>query len=346
LLIESRQGGVWLPQLGLWLDPSQAVRGPERVFVSHAHSDHTARHQEVILTEATARLMRARIGGRRVEHVLPFGEPRLFAGGPLPFQITLLPAGHILGSAMALLEAEGESLLYTGDFKLHRSLTAGVCEPCLADVLVMETTFGRPQYRFPPDDAVWSELIHFCRETTDGGATAVLLAYSLGKSQELLCGLAGSGLTILLHNAAHKVTQVYEEMGQRFPPFERYEVGPTEGKVLICPPNVARSAWLRGLGRTRVAVCTGWAVDRSCRFRSGADAAFPLSDHADFPDLIEMVKRVGPRKVFTLHGSAADFAQTLRARGYDAQALGEDEQMLLPLDDHREAEAFARTHPR
>ena len=159
LSIEFCRRGACLPQLGLWLDPSQAVRGPERVFVSHAHSDHTARHREVILTEATARLMKARIGGRRLEHVLPFGEPRRFEGDPVPFQITLLPAGHILGSAMALIEAEGESLLYTGDFKLRHSLSAGLCEPRPADVLVMETTFGRPQYRFPPDDAVWSELI-------------------------------------------------------------------------------------------------------------------------------------------------------------------------------------------
>jgi DNA ligase-1 len=88
---------------------------------------------------------------------------------------------------------------------------------------------------------------------------------------------------------------------------------------------------LRKLGRARVAVMTGWAVDSSCRYRYGADAAFPLSDHADFDDLIEFVKQVQPRKVFTLHGFAADFAQRLRELGFDAEALSEEEQMPLGL---------------
>ena len=139
------RGGVLLPQLGLWLDPQERQIGRERVFVSHAHSDHTGRHREVILTEPTARLMQARLGGRRIEHRLRFGERREFAHDDLPFHLTLLPAGHILGSAMAFVEVGGKSLLYTGDFKLKPGLTAEPCAPCRADILIMETTFGRPK---------------------------------------------------------------------------------------------------------------------------------------------------------------------------------------------------------
>jgi DNA ligase-1 len=128
------------------------------------------------------------------------------------------------------------------------------------------------------------------------------------------------------------MTQVYEQFGQCFPPYEPYEAGRTHGKVLLCPPNVVNTAMLRNLGKHRSAVLTGWAVDPSSKYRYGADAAFPISDHADFPDLIEFVKRVSPEKVLTLHGFAADFAQTLREMGYDAQALSEDEQMTLGLN--------------
>jgi len=99
----------------------------------------------------------------------------------------------------------------------------------------------------------------------------------------------------------------------------------------LCPPNVVNSAMLRNLGKTRTAILTGWAVDSNCRFRYQCDAAFPLSDHADFSDLIEMVKKVRPRIVYTLHGFAADFAQTLRGLGYDARALSEDEQLALEI---------------
>src|SRR5205807_7453192 len=67
----------------------------------------------------------------------------------------------------------------------------------------------------------------------------------------------------------------------------------------------------------------------NCRFRYQCDAAFALSDHADFPDLIELVKKVNPKRVLTLHGFAADFAQTLRDLGYDASPLSEEEQFTL-----------------
>src|SRR2546421_4625452 len=109
--MEFRRGGILLPQLGLWLDAHEAQTGPEKVFVSHAHADHTGFHREVILSAATARLMQARMGGQRIENILPFHENRMFANGRIPFQMTLLPAGHVFGSAMARIETEKQSLL-------------------------------------------------------------------------------------------------------------------------------------------------------------------------------------------------------------------------------------------
>lgn len=326
------RGGVLLPQLGLWLDPQSRQTGLERVFVSHAHSDHTGRHREVILTEPTARLMQARIGGRRIEHVLRFGERREFAHGDTRFHLTLLAAGHILGSAMAFVEAGGESLLYTGDFKLRPGFTAEFCAPRRADLLIMETTFGRPKYIFPLAGDVLREVIRFCHEALDEGATPVLLAYSLGKSQELLRGLAGAGLPLRLHDKAHQLTGIYEQLGHQFPAFARFAEDTTGGQVVIGPPQLARSALLTKLGRVRTAILTGWALDSGCRFRAGTDAAFAFSDHADFNELIEFVRQVAPRRVFTLHGFAADFAQTLRRLGFDAQALSESEQLELALE--------------
>jgi DNA ligase 1 len=327
--MEFRAGSLHLPALGLWLDAHDPQHGPERVFVSHAHADHVAAHREVILSGPTAKLMQARLPGSRFEHLLNFGEPKRFEHHGTAWQLTLLPAGHIFGSAMSLIEVEGQTLLYTGDFKLRRGRSAEPCEPRHADVLVMETTFGRPQYVFPPTDAVLKGVARFCHEALDNDETPVLLGYSLGKSQELLCGLAELGLPLMLHGATHKLTQVYEEFGQCFPPYEPYDAARARGKVLLCPPQVVNSALMRHLGKTRTAILTGWAVEPNCRYRYQCDAAFPLSDHADFPDLVDMVKRVQPQKVYTLHGFAADFAQTLRELGYDAQALSQDEQLTL-----------------
>ena len=331
LAIRFHRGGVYLPKLGLWLDPPEPKTGPDRVFVSHAHSDHIGLHREVILSKPTSKLMHARLGGEWIEHLLPFGEAMEFEGPEARFKLTLLPAGHIFGSAMSLLETTDGSLLYTGDFKLRPGLSAEACEPRPADILIMETTYGRPSYRFPPAADVLKGVARFCREALDNEETPVLLGYSLGKSQELLRGLADAGLPIMLHGAVHKLTRIYEQFGQSFPAYQKYESSSARGQVLVCPPNVVNSAMLRNLGPIRLAVLTGWAVDANCRYRYQAHAAFPLSDHADFPDLLELVKRVQPRQVYTLHGFAADFAQGLRDLGYQAQALSEDEQLALPL---------------
>jgi len=311
------------------MDPDEPRLGPEKVFISHAHSDHIAPHREVILSAPTAKLMQARMPGTRQEHVLPFGESRTFEAGPTSFTLTLLPAGHIFGSAMALVQTDPQSLLYTGDFKLRPGLSAEKCEPRPAEILIMETTFGRPQYVFPPAPEVLKSVIRFCREALDNDETPVLLGYSLGKSQELLCGLGEAGLPLMLHGSIFNLTRLYEQFGHCFPPYEPYQSGAARGKVLLCPPHVVGSAMLRNLGRSRTAILTGWAVDPNCRYRYQCDAAFPLSDHADFPQLLELVKQVRPKKVYTLHGFAADFAQTLRQLGIDAQSLSQDEQLAL-----------------
>jgi len=323
-------GGVHLPSLSLWLDGQKRRLRPDRVFVSHAHSDHIARHEEVILTPTTSSFMRARLRGDRIEHRLSYGQTQAFADGPFPFNLTMLPAGHIPGSAMALVECEGGSLLYTGDFKLRTGLVAEPCEPRRADVLVIEATFGRPCYRFPPAETTWEAIIGFCQQTLKAGQTPVLLGYSLGKAQELAAGVVRAGLPVMLHRAAHQMSEIHTRCGSPFPLPTLFDADSVSGNVIVSPP-FERSLLSALPAGSRTAVCTGWALDSGCRFRYGADAAFPLSDHADFAELLEMVDRVEPKKVLTLHGFAADLAQALRDRGIDAHAISEPDQLCLPL---------------
>lgn len=326
------RGGIHLPALDLWLDATKARKGTERVFVSHAHSDHIAAHRETILSPATARLMRSRLPGKRMEHALGWHEPRTFEHGAYRWTITLLPAGHVLGSAMALIEVEGQTLLYTGDFKLRPGPASEPCHPARADRLIMETTFGRPGYVFPSVASVLADIQQFCQQTFDCQETPVLLGYSLGKSQEVLAGLADSGWTFALHPQVAKLTRIYENFGQRFAPHEELtRDGSVRGKVVLCPPGMDARKYLGNAGPIRKAVLTGWALNPSCRFRYQADAAFPLSDHADFPDLHAFVRQVQPKEIFTVHGFASDFAQSLRDEGFAARSLSENDQLHLAL---------------
>jgi len=314
--------GVYLPQQDLWLDPWDAKRC---AFVSHGHSDHIAPHNEIIVSERTARLIQSRLPGERIEHILPFGERRTVRG----LDLMLLPAGHIFGSAQCFLFTSDETLLYTGDFKLRPGKSAEQTEWRQADTLIMETTFGLPRYGFPPTEQVIDQIVTFCHETIGDDQVPVLLGYSLGKAQEILCSLDGAGLTPMLHGSVYQMTRIYEQFGQSFCKYIRYNAKDVAGKVLICPPSANRSPMLERIPRKRVAVISGWAIDPNAVYRYQVDAAFPLSDHADYNDLIRYVDLVQPRRVFTLHGFAAEFARDLRERGVEAWALTKEDQLEL-----------------
>jgi len=279
--------------------------------------------------------MQARLPGRRMEYVLPFSERRAVRD----LDLMLLPAGHIFGSAQLFLAAENETLLYTGDFKLRRGKSAEPAEWKRADTLIMETTFGLPRYQFPPTDQVIDQIVVFCREAIEENAVPILLGYSLGKAQEILCSLDGAGLTPMLHGSVFQMTRIYERFGQSFCNYVRYNPNHVAGKVLICPPSTNRSRMLEKIPRKRVAMVSGWAVEPNAIYRYQVDAAFPLSDHADYNDLIRYVDLVRPKRVLTLHGFAAEFARDLRDRGIEAWALSEENQMELRLKTFSSVEA-------
>ena len=316
--------GVYLPNEKIWLDPWEAK---PFAFVSHAHSDHIAAHEEIVVSERTSRLMQARLPGQRHEHVLPFGQPARVRG----LAVTLLPAGHIFGSAQFFLESDGGSLLYTGDFKLRPGRSAEATEWKAAETLIMETTYGLPRYRLPPTALVVQQIVAFCREALEEGATPVLLGYSLGKAQEILCSLAEADLQPMLHGSVYRMTRIYEQFGQAFCPYQLYDAKAVAGKVLICPPSANRSRMLEKIPRKRVAMISGWAVEPNAIYRYRVDAAFPLSDHADYDDLLRYVELVQPKRVLTLHGFAAEFARDLRERGVEAWALSAQNQLELTL---------------
>jgi DNA ligase-1 len=323
--VQMRGGSLYLPQIDLWCDGREPA---PCAFVSHAHFDHLAAHKKIITSIGTRRLMADRMPGEREEIALPFEEPYAFDGDT---ELRLYPAGHIFGSAMLHAAREGESFLYTGDFKLRPGRSAEPCVVPRADIVVMETTFGLPRYVFPPTEEVLARIVHFCRDAIEDGAVPVLFGYSLGKSQELLSSLADAQLPVMLHPQTLKITRVYEELGQKFGAYEPFTLTESAGHVVLCPPQANQSAWLRKITPRRTAAVTGWAIDPAAVYRYQCDAAFPLSDHADYNDLLRFVELAQPKRVFTVHGQVEPFARTLRERGIEAWALGVDNQLEISL---------------
>jgi Cft2 family RNA processing exonuclease len=317
--VEIRPEGLLAPALGAFLDPAQPV---PRAILSHAHADHAvAGHGEIWATPETIALYRRRHPEwDGIARALPFGETAE-AGAA---RVTFFPAGHILGSAQVRFEEGGRSLLYTGDFKRRASATARTAEAPASNVLLMETTFGLPVFRFPPREEIERRLVAACRASLDEGKTPILLAYALGKSQEAAAILTAAGIPTVLHGAAWKLTPEYTAAGTSFPLSRPYEQGPPgPGEALIVPPSCARTPVVGKIKQRRVIYLSGWALRAASRADFDADVRLPMSDHADFDELLAHVEEVAPETVLTMHGYAGDFARILSNRGVQAVPLAE-----------------------
>ncbi len=330
---------LYFPEVGLRLDPH---RPAPFAFVSHGHADHFARHERVLCSKGTGHILVKRYGVKSSTiETLDWGEERKIEG----HTITLHPAGHITGSAMIRIEHDDESLLYTGDFKTRSSHTAEDPEFPKSDILIMETTFGRPQFVFPPTDEIEKEIVRFAREALDDGETPVFLAYSLGKAQEALAILDEAEIPVVMSKPVCEMTEACRDLGVKLSGPVLLEKAIPPGVAVIAPPKAVRSRVIRSHKKRRTAMLSGWALTPGSQYRYQVDQVFPLSDHADYPGLLEAVQKVSPSLVYTLHGSTRKFAADLRARGYEAWSIYGDDQLEL-LDTPQEEESFKNEVPR
>ncbi len=289
---------------------------------SHAHGDHLfdaeSAPAEVVCSETTAALARV----RRPEATFAVADhPR----------VDLLDAGHVAGSRAVRVEGEERTYLYTGDVSPRdRSYLSGF-DPVPADVLVIEATYGRPAYVFPDQDELERRIVEWLNDTLD--RPVLLFGYALGRAQKLQRLVARSDRSrLLVSEAIADLNRVIEaHLDVTFDAEEYDALDPGPGEAVVLPSGSARLDYVQRLAEENDALTagfSGWAVDDSFRYRGGYDEAFVLSDHADFEELLDIVRVVDPERVYTQHGFVDDLARHLTGEGYDAQALKEDQTSL------------------
>lgn len=316
-----------LPEIALRLDPRRKCSFG---FVSHGHADHFGRHERILCSEGTGHILQRRfnVSKDRID-AMAWGEVREIRG----HRIELFPAGHICGSAMIRIEKDGESLLYTGDFKTRASLTAEAPIFPQANTLIMETTFGRPQFVFPEVAEVTAKVVNFAKDTLAAKQVPIFYAYSLGKAQEAYAMLTDAEIPVVMAKPVLEMTEAFRDLGIReVPPPVLLEKTIPNGVALIVPPRAGRTRLIRSCKNRRTAMLSGWALTPGSQYRYQVDTVIPLSDHADFPSLLKAVEMVSPKLVYTLHGSTREFATELRRRGYEAWSIYGNDQLELSLD--------------
>ena len=239
--------------------------------------------------------------------------------------VSLHPAGHILGSAQVRIECGGSVWVVSGDYKRQPDPTCRAFEPLECDTFVSETTFALPVYRWPETSRVAEEIFRWWRANRDRGMASVLFCYALGKAQRVLAELrAFTDEPVHVHGAVASVTSLYREAG--VPMLPVIPVGTERksdfrGALVLAPPSAAGSPWMRRFGEHSTGFCSGWMRVRGDRRRRGYDRGFVLSDHADWPALIETCRATRARRVLLTHGHSDALVRYLREDGLDASAL-------------------------
>lgn len=297
-------------------------------LLSHSHSDHTStldKASRVVATKGTIDTLRARGGsGDYKVTTIEYGNTILEEG----VMITALNAGHVLGSTMYLAEFDGgPSVLYTGDFNVNDSLVHKAATATHADVLVMEATYGEPQWVFPDRREIYRRVITEADNAVDSGSIPRFKAYSLGKAQEAIALLESGGFSVFSGNSSiDGVSRAYRKHGidlKAVPITSADATDLTSGKCAIVtssPFHTARtlaSRFGRKAGENLESLMkdyhlSGWALTEL------SWSGIPLSAHTDFNGLIDFAEKVGPRIVYTFTGFSAEFASHLSRHGISA----------------------------
>ena len=317
-LLSPTDRGLYCAAGDFHIDPWAPVA---RAIVTHAHGDHLHWGCESYLVATPGKgLAEHRLGGRTVDHV-GYGERREING----VTVSLHPAGHILGSSQVRVEYQGEVWVVSGDYKTDPDPTCTAFELVRAHTFITESTFGLPIYRWPAEESIRDAVLAWQRTNRAAGRASILLAYPLGKSQRLIAMLRALDGPIWTHGAVEAMTRRYREAGVDLPVTRPVaDAAPNtdwgEG-IIIGPPSVQSSPWLRRFGDASHAFASGWMLVRGARRRRNVDRGFVLSDHVDWPALLQTIHATGAERIFATHGFTHVVAQYLREQGFDAGTI-------------------------
>ena len=322
--------GLYCEPGDVYIDPHRPVA---RAVVTHGHADHARPgNQAVLATAETLAIMRTRYGAQAGGSLQPlaYGETVDLGG----VRLSLVPAGHVLGSAQAVLEWRGQRVVVSGDYKRRPDPTCAGFAVTACDVFVTEATFGLPVFRHPPDAGEIGKLLSSLAAFPE--RSHLVGVYGLGKAQRVMKLLrqAGYGRPLYLHGALQGLTELYASFGVDCGPLlpvTGVDKAALKGEIVLAPPASLNDRWSRRLPDPVTAMASGWMGVRARAKQRGVELPLILSDHADWDELTRTLEEVGAPEVWVTHGNEEALVHYARGRGIRARALaligrGEDEQ--------------------
>jgi putative mRNA 3-end processing factor len=331
-MVHETERGVYCPWGGFYVDPWQPV---SRAVITHAHGDHARFGSGAYLcADACAPLLRRRFGAAAAVESLPYGTAQQIGEVSVSFH----PAGHVLGSAQIRIEGREGVWVLSGDYKRAPDPTCAEFEPVRCDTFITESTFGLPLYRWDSSATVISEILEWWETNRERGLTSVLFCYTIGKAQRLLAELAAvTDRAVHVHGMMLPIIEAYRERGivmaPTIPLTERPRGTSFAGELVLAPPSARGTPWMRRLGQISDALASGLMRVRGVRRQRAYDRGFALSDHADWPSLLQTITDSRAGRVLTTHGHAEALARFLASQGLETGVIRTAWEGELGVDD-------------
>ena len=319
-LLRPSPAGLYCPPGDFYVDPTRPV---DRAVITHGHADHArAGHGVVVATPQTLAIMAQRYGADFAETVLPapYGVPILRDG----VEVTLVPAGHVLGSAQAVVAWKGLTMVVSGDYKRRSDPTCAAFEPVPCDVFITEATFGLPVFRHPPAEQEVARLLRSVMQFPD--RSHLVGAYALGKAQRVIALLrqAGWDKTIYVHGALEKLNRLYQDHGVDLGPLAPATTGSKAdfaGAIIVAPPSALQDRWSRRFPDPIGAFASGWMQVRARARQRGVELPLVISDHADWDELTQTITELRPGELWITHGREEGLMRWCELNAVKARAL-------------------------
>lgn len=340
-LIVARPQGLYCPPGDFFIDPWQPV---DRAVITHAHGDHArGGHASYLAASAAEHVLRTRLGDISLQ-TIDYAEPIGING----VRVSLHPAGHVLGSSQVRIESAGRVWVASGDYKLNPDITCVPFEPIRCDTFITESTFGLPIYRWDDSQQVFADINAWWSANADSGRASVLFCYAFGKAQRILSGIDPTIGRIVVHGAVEPLNRAYRASGVALPPTQlvsETDKADLSRALILAPPSAQGSPWMRRFGDYSDAFASGWMRLRGTRRRRALDRGFVLSDHADWPGLMNAIGATGAQQVIVTHGQIPVLVRWLNEQGLDASAF-ETEYGDEEVGDSQPAEARTEAEPK
>jgi putative mRNA 3-end processing factor len=311
--------GLYCAPGDFFIDPGRVVG---RAIISHGHSDHARPgHDAVLATPETLAVMRMRLGDGAgySQQAVGYGETLRIGDA----DVTLRPAGHILGSAQVVIEYAGQRAVVSGDYKRRADPTCAPFELVTCDLFITEATFGLPVFRHEPDAREIGRLLDSVAAFRE--RTHLVGVYSLGKCQRLIALLRGAGYDkpIWLHGAMQGACDLYQSLGVALGPLELVSEARESlaGEIVLCPPSALKDRWSRRLADPVTAFASGWMRVRGRARQYGVELPLVISDHVDWPELVATIAETNAGEIWVTHGREDAVVHQIGLMGRKGRAL-------------------------